>query len=157
MASHPPESVAGFYAGFTVELAGQPPIWSYESSYARIGSFPAKKLIVFQRSSLKVPLDGLALVWQPLWRALQGIDRATHLLLLDSRAAPGQNDADFEAAFARYRQRLLEGWPQIAVLVRSVPGKLQLQRHQREGLAAEVFTDPAQALACLLDARRKTR
>jgi hypothetical protein len=155
MPSRPPESVAGFYAGFTVELAGQPPSWSCESSYARIGSFPAKKLIVFQRSSLKVQLDGLALVWQPLWRALEGIDRATHLLLLDSRAAPGQNDAEFEAAFARYRQRLLEGWQQIAVLVQSIPGKLQLQRHQREGLAAEVFTDQALALACLLDTRRK--
>jgi hypothetical protein len=150
----PPDSAAGAFAGFEVQLAGQPPIWQYESSYARIGSFAVKKLIVFQRSSLKVRAESLSLAWQPIWRALEGIDRAAHLLLLDSRAAPGRNDPDFEAVFATYRERFLKGWQHVAVLVQSMPGKLQILRHQREGLAAEVFTDQAQALTSLLAARR---
>lgn len=145
------------FGGFVVELSGMPPRWLCETSYARIGAFWSIKLVVLQRSTQRATLDELPIVWSPLFRTLDAIERRTHLLLLDSRAAPGQNDPAYETVFARYRHRLVEGWNRTAVLVQTTPGRLQLQRHQREGLNAEIFGDQPGALRWLLDPRATLR
>jgi hypothetical protein len=141
---------AGDYAGFVVTLEGRGPTWWCENEYVRAGAFEASSLIVVQRSALRLRIDGLALALRDLFQALGPVKRGAHALLIDSRAAPGENDADFERVYARYRARLVEGWSRTGVLVQSVAGKLQLQRHQGEGLAVEVFSDQTQAVSWLL-------
>jgi hypothetical protein len=76
--------------------------------------------------------------------------RAKHRLLVDTRQAPSRNDTAFERAFAPHRTRMLAGFERRAVLVRSVVGKLQVQRHAREDeVDSHAFTDEAEALAWL--------
>ena len=53
-------------------------------------------------------------------------------LLVDLRAARGRNDEPFEAVMRSYRPRLLAGFSPVGILVRSVVGALQVQRHIRE-------------------------
>jgi hypothetical protein len=138
------------YAGFVVKLAGLSPVWSYDGPYLRVGGFRASPLVVVQRSSLRIETEKLALVMQPVFEALDAIERATHVLVIDSRAAVGRNEPDFEVTYARYRQRLVAGWSRIAVLVGTIAGQLQLKRHQQDGLAAEVFADSERAVRFLL-------
>lgn len=72
-------------------------------------------------------------------------------LLLDLRAGPpGRNDAAFEEATAVWRKQLAAESERVAILVRTVAGKLQSQRLARdEGRAPAVFMDEAEALAYL--------
>ena len=138
------------YNGFTVEVIGTRPRSLSENEFIRAGLFEAARIVVVQRSSLRIPLESLATTLAPMFRALESVDRAAHRLLIDSRVAPGQNDPEFEKEFNRLRTRLLTGWLRSAVLVNTIPGHLQLQRHQREGLASEVFMDPNKAVNWLL-------
>lgn len=47
-------------------------------------------------------------------------------LLVDLRDARGRNDPAFEAAMARYRRPMYQGFSRVVVLVRSAIGKLQV-------------------------------
>ena len=74
-------------------------------------------------------------------------------VLLDLRAGPpGRNDEAYERASADARAALAANFERVAVVVRSVAGKLQVQRlsksEQRGGQSA-VFLDEAAALAYL--------
>jgi hypothetical protein len=74
-------------------------------------------------------------------------------VLLDLRGGPpGRNDEKFEQQSAIWRNRLAEGADRVAILVRTLAGKLQSQRLARtEGRLAEhsVFLDETEALAYL--------
>jgi hypothetical protein len=65
-------------------------------------------------------------------------------LLLDLRQGPaGRNDEEFEAEGERFRRELAR-FERFAVLVRTVAGKLQIQRMSKGTTA--VFQDEAEAL-----------
>jgi hypothetical protein len=73
-------------------------------------------------------------------------------VLLDMRGPPGRNDEKFEQQSATWRNRLFTGTDRVAILVRTIAGKLQSQRLARgEGHAGigNVFLDEAEALAYL--------
>jgi hypothetical protein len=80
-------------------------------------------------------------------------------LLIDMRRAPGRNDDAYERAVARYRAETVARFEQVAVLVRSMPGQLQVQRHAKEdGLSkVRVFNSETHALVWLGPARVSTR
>jgi hypothetical protein len=74
--------------------------------------------------------------------------RQTSTLLIDTRAAPPRNDPAFEQAFNPVRTGLLSGFAKTAVLVKTVAGKLQAERHSKlDGLRLAVFTDIEEARA----------
>ena len=74
-------------------------------------------------------------------------------VLLDLRKGPpGRNDATFESESAPWRITLAKECDRVAVLVRSVAGKLQAQRLSRDekrGGNAHVYMSEAEALAYL--------
>ncbi len=72
-------------------------------------------------------------------------------LLIDQREAVGNNDPAYEALVARVTPRISGGVARAAFLVRSVIGKLQVERVRRKATARvdNVFTDEALALAYL--------
>ncbi len=74
-------------------------------------------------------------------------------VLLDLRKGPpGRNDTTFESESAPWRIQLAKECERVAVLVRSVAGKLQAQRLSRDekrGGNAHVFMNEAEALAYL--------
>lgn len=64
----------------------------------------------------------------------------THALLVDIRAARGRNDPGFEATLAEGRRAIFRRFEQLACLVGTLPGKMQLERYAREdGVAMSVF------------------
>ncbi len=70
--------------------------------------------------------------------------------LFDLRTAPGRNDAQFEAAIAPWRKKMMEPFNSIALLVTSAVGQLQVQRHMHAdgwGERALVTIDEAAAIA----------
>jgi hypothetical protein len=72
-------------------------------------------------------------------------------ILLDLRSGPpGRNDETFEHETAVWRRRLRERGERVALLVKTVAGKLQAQRLSRsEGNTLDVFLDENEALAFL--------
>jgi hypothetical protein len=89
--------------------------------------------------------------WGSVERALTSVVRREHGLLIDMREARGRNDPEFEAAVARYRASTIEGFRRVAVVVRSIPGQMQIQRHVNEDKLSRVhvFDDVHRALAFL--------
>jgi hypothetical protein len=88
-------------------------------------------------------------------RVLSQLHKPSHTLLVDLRAAPGRNDAEYERAVAAYRVAMLSGFRKVAIVVQSVTGQMQVQRHMREdGIGnARVFLDEMAAMAWLRSAR----
>ena len=83
--------------------------------------------------------------------ALDTLDRARLRLLIDLRAAPGRNDAEFERAMATRRSQLIRDFAAVAILVQTPVGELQVGRITREdGANAKVFSDEAKALSWLV-------
>jgi len=90
-------------------------------------------LVRVVRSS--VPIEKIEEVdeaWGGVSRAMLPLDRAKHVLLVDLRNGPGRNDDAFEQRVAPHRAATVRGFARVAVLVRSLPGQLQTQRHVRE-------------------------
>jgi len=122
----------------------------YESAHVKIGLLNEPRVVVFERTAVTVAIEELAVVYDPVERAIQGIPRELYGLLIDVRATKGRNDEEFEKKFEPYRQRFQKGFRRVAILVTSVPGKLQASRYAREdGLPNSSFDDYAAALRWL--------
>lgn len=81
---------------------------------------------------------------------LDTLDRQRLRLLIDLRAAPGRNDAEFERAMATRRSQLMRAFAAVAILVQTPVGELQVGRITREDSAdAKIFSDEAKALIWL--------
>lgn len=71
-------------------------------------------------------------------------------LLVDMRPAPPRNDPAFEQLISRYYPRLYRGFREVAVLVKTQAGKLQITRIcEATGIRASVFLDESAAIAHL--------
>ncbi len=129
---------------------------SIENDLNKLEWLDGDRLIRITRSTR--PLDSLqelARAWDDIRRALTFVDRSKVCLLIDTRAAPGRNDPEFEQAFAPIRSEITRGFLRCAVLVRMTVSRLQVQRHANsDGNDVEVFTDEAQALAWLREPLR---
>jgi hypothetical protein len=81
------------------------------------------------------------------------------VLLIDMRRAQGRNDDAFEQAVAKHRAATVHGFSGVAVLVQSLHGQLQVQRHVREDKLGEVrvFDSEPQALEWLEDCATSAR
>ncbi len=72
-------------------------------------------------------------------------------LLIDTRAAPGRNDDEFEATFRRYRDVFFRRFVRVATLIATPVGLLQVNRLQREaGDKVRAFDRESEALRFLL-------
>ena len=78
--------------------------------------------------------------------------RRTYALLVDIRVARGRNDPAFEATLAAGRRALFLRFTELACLVATLPGKMQLERYAREdGVAMQVFLREDEAERWLAD------
>lgn len=78
--------------------------------------------------------------------------RRTFALLVDVRVARGRNDPAFETALASGRRALFQRFTELACLVATLPGKMQLERYAREdGVAMQVFLREDEAERWLAD------
>jgi hypothetical protein len=113
-----------------------------------------RRLIRVTRTSHPIAaLNDVELAWGSVTRVLVTVDKRRTGLLMDMRRARGRNDDAFERAVAKHRAATVSGFARVAVLVESLHGKLQVQRHVREDELAEVrvFDAEPQAVAWLLE------
>lgn len=95
-------------------------------------------------------VEEVAAAFDQAIRVLDTLERGRLRLLIDLRAAPGRNDAEFERAMAARRSRLMRAFVRVAILVQTPVGELQVGRITREdGANAQVFSDEVNALVWL--------
>src|SRR5687768_16991396 len=77
---------------------------------------------------------------------LSRIERAECAILIDLRAGPMRNDPVFEQTLERQRRRVTQGFQRVAMLVATVTGAAQVERHSRaDAIGYHVFSDEAAA------------
>jgi len=120
-----------------------------ETPYCSITWDARNSIVRFVRSNLAyATIADIEREGREVERALQKAGKVR--LLIDLRAVTPRNDAGFEVAIVKLRSKLLGGGQQIAILVQTAIGALQVKRHMREdGFAVEVFTQEEEALAFL--------
>ena len=122
----------------------------FENEYVVVLALPNEPILMVVRKQTRVELGALDAAWGAAQRALATVDRRRSCLLVDVSAATGRNDEEFERAFAPFRQRLSADWLQMALVVSTVPGTLQVQRYAREDDArVSAFDNRDAALAAL--------
>jgi hypothetical protein len=97
-------------------------------------------------------LEEIEAIIEELAATLDGLGRARYALLSDTRAVPGRNDPEFEAALQRLRPRWISGFRKVGVLVKSAVGLLQVQRYARQdGIKRLISTDEDELLKYLTE------
>ncbi|ATB31116.1 hypothetical protein [Melittangium boletus] len=86
-------------------------------------------------------------IFDELGDVLDELGRSRYALLADMRAIAGRNDAEFDEAIKRQLPRWLGGFRKVGVLVRSVAGIMQIQRHaKQDGIERMATTDEGELL-----------
>ena len=119
-----------------------------DNEFVSVRRMPGSKLVRVTRTS--TPITDLAQIeqsWGAVNRAMRPVDRREHSLLIDMRSAHGRNDDAFERAVAPHRAATVSGFRRVAVLVWTVPGQLQIQRHVRVDHLGQVRAFSSEALA----------
>ena len=128
----------------------------FENEHVLVRALAGEPIVTVVRKPTRVELADLDRAWGAAERALAKVDRRHSCLLVDVSAAIGRNDENFERAFAPFRQRLCAGWLEMALVVSTLPGKLQVQRYAREDDArVGAFDNREAALTALRSALRK--
>jgi hypothetical protein len=119
-----------------------------DNEFVSVRRAPGSHLVRVMRTG--IPITDLAQIeqsWGAVNRAMLPLHRPDHSLLIDMRSAHGRNDDAFERAVAPHRAATVSGFRRVAVLVGSLPGQLQVQRHVREDHLGEVRVFASEALA----------
>jgi hypothetical protein len=101
----------------------------FKNEYFSLLCHQANFVVEVVRSAVAFPSpNDAALAFAPLLLLLDDLGRDRYALLLDSRDAVPNNDPQYEASYARFRNDLHRGFQRIAVLVRTSAGNLQAIR-----------------------------
>ncbi len=122
-----------------------------DDPYCVVSLDHATSVLRFTRTArVYASLDDVRILHQGVGRIFDRIGREPHVLLVDMRQAPLNNDPGFDQAAGRGRAILVRAFPRVSVLVQTAVGALQVGRHLREDrVPGEVFSDEAEALAYL--------
>ncbi|MDB4944577.1 MAG: hypothetical protein JWP97_4111 [Labilithrix sp.] len=125
------------------------------SDYYRIEVLPLSGIIKVIRLPRRFETTAVIdVACDPVQLTLDQAGRRNHRLLLDTREAIGNNDPKFEKSFEDHRKRMIRGFVRVALLVKSVIGKLHVERllaEQDPGTHHRVFLDEKAALAYLAE------
>jgi hypothetical protein len=125
----------------------------HEDAYSVVRLEPKLRLVTFVRTSARIPdLEAGKRTFGALRTLATGdADR----LLSDLRDAPGNNSPEWEALFDEMGRRFFfERFKKRVALVRTIAGKLQVERIARETGSSEsfrAFQDEAEARRWLLE------
>jgi hypothetical protein len=125
----------------------------HEDEHLVVSVMDTDRIIVVRRNAtMPSPETIVGFAWA-LRRALGGLDRSSHALLVDLRAAPLRSGPELEKALATFRDELGREVRAIARLVATAVGALQVARldgtSTKYAQCARSFDDEAQALAWL--------
>jgi len=118
-----------------------------ENDYAAIDAAERVHLLRFKRTDHPIPMDtDLGPIFQAFADVLERYDTKRWAMLIDLRAAPGRNDANFETTIAKWQMSLFRRFDRTAVVVRTAAGRLQILRVASGPNASAVFLDEGQAI-----------
>jgi len=123
-----------------------------EDPYCLVRWEPTLRLVTFVRNATRIPdLE----TGKRMFAALASVDVGdADRILSDLREAPGNNTPEWENAFDQAGRRFFfERFPRRAALVRTLAGKLQVERIARASRSSEsfrAFLDEAEARTWLL-------
>lgn len=101
----------------------------HESAYYRVEVLAIPKVVKVTRTSRPFESEEMVnIACDPVQAALDAVGRRSHRLLIDTRAAMGNNDPTYERWFESHRRRMLLGFPRVALVMRTVIGKLHAER-----------------------------
>ncbi|AKF06636.1 hypothetical protein [Sandaracinus amylolyticus] len=122
----------------------------YRDDYFEVWVDPARSLVRLARTERAFEsIDHARASYASLAIALATVERRSHGVLLDLRAARPRSEPEFERFASESSATLLRPFRSVSVLVKSAVGRLQVQRIEKErGTAVfTVFTDESEALA----------
>ncbi len=128
----------------------------YTDEYFRVFIDKEVGIVRVVRSALRYPdAESIEHSFSSMAIPLLGINPSQYGLLVDTRAATGRNDVDFEEVSARHRNRLLDAFAVVAMVVETSVGKMQVERLSREhgGVKTGAFMSEEEAVAFLLAER----
>lgn len=115
----------------------------------------SRRIALFTRSDRPFThLEELHDAYGALVRISASLDRKSLGLLIDLRDAPARNDPAFEQAMSKYRGPMMQGYQRVALLVKTVTGKLQVSRHALEDRTAVLVTQDATEASAFLTGRQ---
>lgn len=127
----------------------------HDSPYYRVEILAIARVVKVTR--LSRPFESQQAVntaCDPVQAALDAAGRRTHRVLIDTRAAIGKNDPEYELWFESHRRRMLLGFPRAAIVVKTAIGKLHVERllaAERLAPTPRVFLDEGLALRFLAE------
>jgi hypothetical protein len=118
-----------------------------ENEFVRVEELTEQHVIVLRRKALSPPTARIPAIYgdvfagaRPEWREWG--------LVIDVRAVAGNNDPEFESAMRPVRRQYVSLFARVVVLVRSIAGRMQIERTNREdGTRVGVAEDEAEAIA----------
>jgi hypothetical protein len=113
-----------------------------ENEFVRVEELAAERVIVLRRKALAAPNEAVPAIYSEAFAATRPEHREWGLVI-DMRAVAGKNDPDFERAMQPVRASASALFGRVVVLVRSVAGRLQIERTRRE----DGSNDEAEAIA----------
>lgn len=121
----------------------------YRSAHFVVDKRSGDVVLCMRRLPTPLLADEVLVETDRISRAIAGVDRARHGLLLDMRAPVINHDPAFEKAAQHFRQEIFQGFASVMVLTATATGALQVKRQAREeGFDSSVAEDAA-ALARL--------
>jgi hypothetical protein len=112
--------------------------------------FERRAVFLWRSTFPFVSVEELNACFDRMIRALATVDRPRFVLLVDVRIGPSRTDPEFERAFAVKRRALVAEFAKVAVIVKTLGGRVQVQRHaQADQLGMRDFDKPELALAFL--------
>jgi hypothetical protein len=131
----------------------------FESQHFQVSRFVGEPIALLVRTAVVfASATEVGNVFAPVERVLEQTRRECPFLLLDTRAAVGNNDASYEQSYARFRVSAVQGFRATAIVVRTRVGLLQSRRlllSDQVGAHVTSFDDYEQALASLRQAARQ--
>jgi hypothetical protein len=104
----------------------------YESRWFTLDKRPGDVVLQLRRTAEPADAKHAARETEALTRALKGLDRARHGLLLDLRAVPLNTSPGFDKATERFRAEVFAGFGALVTLTSTSLGRLQASRLRRE-------------------------
>ena len=117
-----------------------------ENEFVRVEEITDRHVIVLRRKALSAPAARIPAIYGEAFAGARAEWREWGLVI-DVRAVAGNNDPDFESAMRPVRMQAVSLFGRVVVLVRSIAGRMQIERTNRDdGTHIAVAQDEAEAI-----------
>lgn len=112
-----------------------------DTELLRVWVHEPRSIVFMRRSDRPMPRaeEDLRVVFEAVVDAMSEIHRPDYDIVVDSRQAVGRNDATFERVQAEYRWGMFGEYRRVAVVMRTLAGRMQLTRYATERVSIDTL------------------